>query len=282
MWEVACGVPHPRLCPGVREYRGFRFDLGRPRRRLEVPAGVVTVVLGFAGTVRTGPATRTPRRERVLGSLVSGLHMDATVGEHDGRLAGVEFTLLPWMAFTVFGVRMRELANAIVEPAELGITSDGLLDALAGAVGWEQRFAMLDAALIRWCEVGVRHDPRIAAAWQMLSDTAGAVPVPALADKVELSQRQLERLFQEQIGLSPKAAARVLRLRRALSLLRHDGSLADVAVNCGFYDQAHLCRECTAMTGHPPAWFQPLGTAPPAGPGRPDRVAGELTSIVLL
>jgi AraC-like DNA-binding protein len=265
----------------VCEYRGFRFDIGRPRRRLEVPAGVVTVVFGFEGGLRTAPATRAPGCERVFGSLVSGLHTAATLGGHDGRLTGVEITLLPWMAFTVFGVRMRETANAIVEPGELGVGAGRLTDALAGTRGWERRFAILDASLTCWRDVGVRHDPRVAAAWRILSDTAGSIPVPALAAKVELSQRQLDRLFQEQIGLTPKAAARVLRLQRALRLLRHGRALVDVALGCGFYDQAHFTGECTAMTGCPPARFQPLDTGAPPGPEALDRVEGEVTSVLL-
>ena len=69
------------------------------------------------------------------------------------------------------------------------------------------------------------------------------------------SDRHLAREFRREIGLTPKAAARVIRFDRARRLLpRHSGAV--VAAECGYADQAHLIREFVAFTGlSPTRWL---------------------------
>ena len=107
------------------------------------------------------------------------------------------------------------------------------------------------------------------------------MPVARLAEDVGWSVRQLENRFREQIGLGPKAAARVLRLQRARRLLAAGRGAAETAALCGFYDQAHLSGEFKAMTGCTPREFvqarrQPSPLSPVA-----DRMSGEATSLAL-
>ncbi|MDW6058529.1 helix-turn-helix domain-containing protein [Streptomyces sp. FXJ1.4098] len=93
--------------------------------------------------------------------------------------------------------------------------------------------------------------------------------------------RTLEKRFREQIGLPPKTAARVLRLRRALRLLARGRVPAQVAAASGYCDQAHFTRECTAMTGLPPRRLHLARTASTTALMAHDRMRGEVTSIVL-
>ncbi len=107
-WEAAWALPHPRLRPGVINYQGFRFDLDRPRRRLETPIGAVTLMLGFEQPVRISSAGR-PTVSLV--SVYSGLGTAPAVGEHVGRVSGVQVLLAPWAAFSLFGVALDYLLN---------------------------------------------------------------------------------------------------------------------------------------------------------------------------
>lgn len=64
-------------------------------------------------------------------------------------------------------------------------------------------------------------------------------------EDVELSQRQIERLFKRWLGITPKHYQRILRAKKVtLFLRRHkNGNLADIAQKFGFSDQAHMTRE---------------------------------------
>ncbi|WP_369246724.1 helix-turn-helix domain-containing protein [Streptomyces sp. R41] len=293
-WETVVALPHPRLRPGVISYRGIRLALDGPRRRLEAPIGAATLLLGFEQPLRISRAGRPPA---TLVSVFSGPATTAAVGEHGGRLAGIEVLLAPWAAFTLFGTPQYELADRTVDPDELphllGARSSRnrrrsigeLSAALAALPGWAERFGLLDDVFARWAEAGTPSSARVVRAWEHLQRTWGTIPVPRLADEVGWSVRQLENRFREQIGLGPKAAARVLRLQRARRLLAAGRSQAETAAACGFYDQAHLSGEFKTMTGCTPREFTAARGAPPgpaAGPPAADRMAGEATSLVLL
>jgi len=85
---------------------------------------------------------------------------------------------------------------------------------------------------------------------------AGQTSVTDLARTVAVSERQLLRRFDAAVGYGPKTLHRVMRFRRALTLMSADGQHLDLAVlanRAGYADQAHMTREVTKMAGLPPA-----------------------------
>ena len=102
-------------------------------------------------------------------------------------------------------------------------------------------------------------DPRIAAAVAAIRATGGELPIPAVAKRAGLGERQLERLFGERVGYGPKIFARVARLERVAQSIEHSGgsiaSWASLAIDSGYADQAHLIREFRALTGTTPSIF---------------------------
>ncbi|TWV97499.1 helix-turn-helix domain-containing protein [Chitinophaga pinensis] len=69
--------------------------------------------------------------------------------------------------------------------------------------------------------------------------------------KKHITTRQLERNFQRHIGVSPKEFTNIVRFRCALSQIKHnkqEGSLLSIALDCGYYDHAHLTNEIKRYT----------------------------------
>ena len=97
--------------------------------------------------------------------------------------------------------------------------------------------------------------PAVEFAWRRLRDTNGAAPVANIAGELGCSRRHLTQRFSTELGLPPKALARVLRFQRAVGLLRAGGELADVAYTCGYYDQPHFNRDFRALAGVTPSAF---------------------------
>ena len=66
-----------------------------------------------------------------------------------------------------------------------------------------------------------------------------------VSESIDLSQRQIERLFNLWLGMTPKHYQRILRTKKATCFLRlhRNVNLADVAQQFGFSDQAHMTRE---------------------------------------
>ena len=89
-----------------------------------------------------------------------------------------------------------------------------------------------------------------------LLGTRGAVPVAELAAETGWSPRHLNSVFRAETGLAPKAAARVFRFDHARHRIARTAvagaRFADLAADCGYYDQAHLAREFRSLAGCPP------------------------------
>ncbi|MFI8965031.1 helix-turn-helix domain-containing protein [Streptomyces sp. NPDC053493] len=228
-----------------------------PRERLVVPSGRVSLLIGFGGELRVRGGGGAPARHT---SVVSGLHTRARVLGHGGDFHGVELALAPWAAYRLFGgASLAELADVLTDPGDvLGGRVHALGEALAAAPGWPERFALLDETLLRWtagAAAGLEVSPVVLEAWRLLERAHGQLRIRELAERTGWSRRHLEHRFREQIGLSPKRLARVLRLRRAVGELTAGRGTAETAAVCGFFDQPHLSREFNALTGMPPGRF---------------------------
>jgi transcriptional regulator GlxA family with amidase domain len=103
--------------------------------------------------------------------------------------------------------------------------------------------------------------PKVKRAILLMEQHVGrALPLDELAAKLDLSTRQLERLFKAETGKSPQAFAKQVRLRTAAWLLTSsDRTVADIASSCGFADASHLGREFRKQFGAPPATYRERG-----------------------
>jgi AraC-like DNA-binding protein len=144
-----------------------------------------------------------------------------------------------------------------------------LLDAAVGQLDHEQAVhgtILKAASLLR-----KRIDPEVAQAapdrrgglrtWQARkvrayidSHIAGPVLVADLCALVQLSEAHFSRAFRRTFGKSPHAF--VIRRRVELAahyMLQTEAPLSDIALQCGFTDQPHLCKHFRQITGHTPA-----------------------------
>jgi len=135
---------------------------------------------------------------------------------------------------------------------------------LREAEGWAERFALLDEMLgQRVTADDPGPSPEVSYSWERLLAAGGDLPISALATETGWSDTYLRKAFKNQIGLTPKAAARVIRFHRArLALVRRATAgrpldLAGLAAGCGYYDQAHLDLEFRALAGSAPTtWLE--------------------------
>jgi AraC-like DNA-binding protein len=225
-----------RLRGLVRGYQGFAERTTAPLCRREIPGGDVVVILDFdRGWDVDGTRLR---------SFASGLYARPALVAHDGAAHSLQVDLTPLGAL-------------------LGRDADRLVDALATAPGWKRRFALLDAALARRADDAPPPRADVAYAWRRLAETHGTTPVAALTRELRCSRRHLASRFREEVGLTPKAFARVVRFRRAADLLRDGRDLAATAAACGYADQAHMHRDFKALAGITPVTF--LQDTGPAG-----------------
>jgi AraC-like DNA-binding protein len=186
-------------------------------------------------------------------AFVGGLSDRPIDTEFVGEAGGVQIDLTPLGARRVLGLPMDELTNRVVALEDvLGRGARELVERLHDAEGWDERFALLDAALLRRVNAGPEPAPEVAWSFGRLAAADGRLAVGPLADEVGWSRRHFAARWRRDVGMGPKAVARVLRFERALRLLREGHGLADVAYDCGYADQPHLNREFRTLAGGPP------------------------------
>ncbi|MDR0357912.1 MAG: helix-turn-helix domain-containing protein [bacterium] len=237
-----------RLRPLVaRDYVGFTESGAAGEGWLEAPGSRVTVILNLGERFGGLPQT-----------FAAGLTDTWTWVERGDAISCLDLKLTPLGGYTLLGVPMHELAGRVVDACDLlGPAVPPLLDALREASDWEQRFRLLDRFLVRRAEHGPRPAEAVAWAWRRLVETGGQVPVSRLAEEVGWSHRHLVARFREQVGLTPKTMARIVRFNRLLRGLEAGGGVrwAELAVDHGYYDQAHLHRDFRQFLGLTPAAY---------------------------
>jgi AraC-like DNA-binding protein len=258
-------VPGPPLRRYVAWYTGYRQRGVPPGRHRGLPSPYLTLIftLDEPLTIVAHPDPGQPPGE--FGALLGGLHSAPALITHAGAQSGIQVALRPLGARALLGLPAGELAELDV-PADavLGAVCAELRDRVRAATTWPERFAVMDEILLRRVAAGGRPGPdapapEVSWAWGELLQEGGALRVSALADGTGWSGRHLTSRFRAEIGLTPKAAARVIRFDRARKLLIRrlaaDGDylLADLAADCGYFDQAHLAREFRSLAGCPPS-----------------------------
>jgi AraC-like DNA-binding protein len=272
--EHARYVPPQPLCRYVAGYTGYRQRGVPPGRHRGLPSPYLTLIftLDEPLTIAAHPDPGQPPGE--FGTLLGGLHSSPALITHAGAQSGIQVALRPLGARALLGLPAGELADLDV-PADavLGAVCAELRDRVRAAATWPERFAILDEILRRRVIADEDVAPGVSWAWGELLREGGALRVSALAEGTGWSGRHLTSRFRAEIGLTPKAAARVIRFDRARKLLVRrltaarpvpgraagDGPapaeyrLADLAADCGYFDQAHLAREFRALAGCPPS-----------------------------
>ncbi|BBL71225.1 helix-turn-helix transcriptional regulator [Methylogaea oryzae] len=170
-----------------------------------------------------------------------------------GNVSGVSARLTPW-GLNVFrrGIA-KECAERRVDCRDIfpRYAVEAIEDSLArqrdagGRVRCVERFLL--SAFNRDQE-----DLLIQAACKVLNQSRGNVPIARLAKSLGLTERTLERRFQNHIGATPKKYARVVRLRHAVFQRQSLPSWADAAYAAGYYDQSHLIRDFQELYGMSP------------------------------
>jgi AraC-like DNA-binding protein len=258
-WTMALRSPDASLAGVIAgRYCGYVERTAPGFRRRETATGQVTIIISFGDPIDLVEMTNSSSGGRRLESFVVGLHDGYAITEHPGEQHGVQVDLTPLGAARLLGAPPHALANEVVALDDVfGPPVHELVDRLASAPGWADRFGILDSFLIARAADGPDPDAPVAWAWGQLARSHGQVPIGVLADEIGWSRRHFGARFRAQIGLAPKPASRVLRFRRAIDLLQAGpaGSIGDLAAACGYADHSHLVREFHSLAGCTPSQF---------------------------
>lgn len=174
-----------------------------------------------------------------------------------GRIStfGIRFHF--WAVHFFADDHLRDVLNAFVDVDQYFCTFKkelGLL--LEQANSMNERIAAAEAYLFQRLERGGRTNDRMMNAIYTLIKQKGVVTAEDLETSSNLSRRQLERLFQEYIGVSPKKTADLVRFqnvwREIYQLPMQTKNMQDLIFTYGFSHQPHFINSFKKYAGRTP------------------------------
>ena len=257
----------PRLAGIVDHLWHSAGLIPEPRERV-LPNGTFELVLSLGDRHRLVDGDRL----RVLPvASFGGLRSTPFVLDHPDRCDTLGIVLRPAGAFALLRRPLSEVVELTLDARELlGPGVEELLERCAETHAPDARFALVARWLSDRIALAKAPDPAIAWMAAQIEASAGELRVGVLQKETGLSKARVIEHFRTQIGVRPKLYARLVRFRRVLDCLqRGDLALADVALETGYYDQAHLNVEFREFAGLSPTAF--IAAAYSAGSGNTAR-----------
>jgi AraC-like DNA-binding protein len=242
------------LRPFAREYVGWEETLTVPLCRRELPTEEAPLIINFGAPFHLF-APGSHRRAADVRSFITGAYDTYQIVESRGPSSGVQVNL------TLLGIRLlvgrpiEDMTNQAFAPEDVfGAFAGELTDRLYEAPSWDARFECLDGALVARMRTARDVPPAVRCAWQRIVGAAGRIRMDTIVREVGWSQRHFITQFRHEFGVSPKVFARMLRFGQVVRALRDTprADLATLALDAGYYDQAHLHRDTRAFAGTTP------------------------------
>lgn len=245
--------PQPPLNNFVECFWALESDAQISEHKTEriLPDGCVEVILNFAEPFaqHDDDSTRVQPRNFIVGQMTRPISISPT---GPVQLIGIRFH--PGGTTPFFRLPMNVLTNRLVELGSFARTLEAkLISEAVHLPDLKDKVAALQKVLL-----GILRDTksdfgvlRIAA---RIIESSGMVPVDNLANEAGLSSRQLERRFLAEVGVGPKVLSRILRFQQVFRAVDADlTSWPTVALDCGYYDQAHLIKDFRQFAQQTPA-----------------------------
>ncbi|MHB1774088.1 MAG: hypothetical protein ACYCST_20630, partial [Acidimicrobiales bacterium] len=219
-WRMELFAPTPRLARCVKALTcyGERWPGPVSRRQVGTSGAVVFVTWGAPMEVIIGGVSSSFR------AFVAGVQDRPARTGHEGSQDGIGVHLSALGVSTLLGVPGAELANRFVGLDEvLGYGAEGLVDQLSGVATPSGRMKLVEAALAGRLGDGRTVSPEVVWVWGKRCSQPLA-HVADLAAEVGWSRTRLASRFSEQVGISPKRFARVVRFEGARRILAQGSS----------------------------------------------------------
>lgn len=175
--------------------------------------------------------------------------------QHHTGVIGVRFK--PHGAAPFFSLPIAELTNQIFSSSVLSMPHyTELADRIVLATDNNERIRNVRTFLER--KIQKEPDRMLGEVVRYMNEASAPITIRALSSKFHITERSLQRKFEESVGLSPKQFAKIVRFRRALKILqtRSDLSFTQMAQDSGYFDQSHFIHEFKTFAAITPSDYR--------------------------
>ena len=239
-------LPHPALQKWIANYtitfphKGMMSD-----QYAVIPHGCATLVFACD-------------EKKVFGNLFGPITKPSCVGRAAnsfGLLFIVEFQPAGYYAFS--GMSQKELTDLVLSFEEVNSPLYRLIAQHLETSSTVETFVEAVDRLLMAHLKTTFYQQEFALANQMIIDSSGRLSVKELSENVFYSERHLNRIFDKYMGVKIKSFSRLVRVNKALRLLRRPGlSILQVCRQTGFYDMPHFIHDFKSICGITPQEYR--------------------------
>lgn len=230
--------PNILLAPYVEAYWTSDLSIQEQQRMRILPDGCVDLLFNLVESENNGIKPFVPY---IIGTMTT---YSDVVYEKKISMIGIRFRPCAIAAYTK--IPINEFTNSQVDARLIkSLFDDFICDKLIELTSETAQIAYIDSYLSQKLDRLYSVDRQIIRVANYIRGTNGVIPINELLNDVCWSQRQFERQFKNLTGVTPKMFSAITRFRNAKRYLKlnPDKSLFSIALDCGYYDHAHLFRD---------------------------------------
>ncbi|ERJ58728.1 AraC family transcriptional regulator [Sphingobacterium paucimobilis] len=179
----------------------------------------------------------------------SSRHIENSIG---GSFRIIGAYLQPTALKTIFNMDAFEFNNQNIPLAD--IVSDNILERLMNASAIAEKIGVISDFFQKRIQSGKINHKKANYACDLFQK---GISLKDTQTEMGLSERSLERLIKQYVGMSPKMFSRIIRFQSGLNILRKSDlhNLTTLAYEKNYFDQSHYIREFKEFTGTTPKNF---------------------------
>jgi len=246
-------IPAPPLSDYIELlwiYEGYSAPHAKER---VLPTGSMELIFGLDEDQRVGCSLTGAQTQF---TILNTSRPFSVMGVHFKPGGGFPFFGMPACEFQGMGVPLD-----LVWGGFAGEVRDRLLEAKTHGA----KYRILENALLERVRGRLGKHPAVRFALDAFGTAEAPCSVAAVTDQIGLSPRRFIEVFRNEVGLTPKLYCRIRRFQNVVAMIHKlpEPDLADMALSCGYYDQAHFIHDFRAFSGVSPSAYLKYRTSAP-------------------
>ncbi|MEP5614279.1 MAG: helix-turn-helix transcriptional regulator [Cyclobacteriaceae bacterium] len=245
--------PTPELSHIIREFWVYENPKQTPEVQKVIPDGFSEIIIHYGDPYRINLEGAWEQQSRLLFSNQISKYFQL---ENSGASAMIGMKLFPTAGYELFGTDMSTLTDRVIPleqvaddiPSPSGLTSPEF--------STEMRIAQLEDWVAKMTGDSDKDTTKIRHAIDQVFTSNGMYDIQQLADSLEISLRQFERLFKKSTGVTFKFFSRIVRFNHIFQLMKDEKlSWIQIALQSGYFDQSHFIKNFKEFTGEEPSSY---------------------------
>jgi len=226
-----------------------------------IPTGNIELMFHYKKTFITRGNGEVKEQPRTIITGINSGFSDVTTRGESGVIA---VTFYPWGAYSFFNFPLLEIENMSISLDD--VCNDkvrNIEEQIQEAKTLNERVSIIESFLFRCLCTTRNNDVQlIKSGVALINQSKGQISTSNLSDKMAVSGKSLERKFSFFLGKTPKQFIKIVRFQEVIRSLtaNQTKSLTGIALENGYFDQAHFIKDFKSLSGYTPREF--LGLDP--------------------